>query len=183
MIFHETLLKGAYVVELSPLQDERGCFARVFCARTFREHGLVETWVQANQSLSLRRGTIRGLHYQRAPAAEAKLLRCIRGAVQDVMVDLRKGSPTFRRWHSEVLTDSNGRMVYVPQGFAHGFQALEDRSEVTYQASAFYTPHLEGCVRYNDPLLNIAWLVSEAIVSPKDASTPFLSEDFPGLEL
>ena len=99
------------------------------------------------------------------------------------MVDLRKGSPTFRRWHSEVLTDSNGRMVYVPQGFAHGFQALEDRSEVTYQASAFYTPHLEGCVRYNDPLLNIAWLVSEAIVSPKDASTPFLSEDFPGLEL
>src|SRR5262249_51256434 len=183
MKFHEVPLRGAYLIELSPKQDERGYFVRTFCAEAFRAHGLPATFVQVNHSLSARRGTIRGLHYQRLPAAEAKLFRCVRGAVQDVMVDLRRGSPTFLRWHSEVLTDLNQRMVYVPPGFAHGFQALEDDAEVTYQVTAPYTPQLQGGLRYNDPRVNIAWLVPEVIVSPKDATTPLLSPDFSGVEV
>jgi dTDP-4-dehydrorhamnose 3,5-epimerase len=183
MIFSETALRGAFVIELTPFRDERGEFARTFCARTFRERGLIDTFVQTNHTRTARRGTIRGLHYQRPPAAEAKLFRCVRGAAQDVMVDLRRGSPTFLQWHAEVLTESNGRMVYVPPGFAHGFQALEDGTEATYQVSAYYTPNREGCLRYNDPLVNIAWLVPEVIVSEKDANSPLLEAAFVGIEV
>jgi dTDP-4-dehydrorhamnose 3,5-epimerase len=183
MKFHEIALRGAFVIEQSPIRDGRGEFARTFCRRTFREMGLIDDFVQANHVRTARRGTIRGLHYQAPPAAEAKLFRCVRGAVQDVMVDLRRGSPTFLRWHSEVLTGDNTRMVYCPPGFAHGFQALEDGAEATYQVSAFYTPHLEGCVRYNDPLVNIRWEVSDVLVSDKDGNCPLLTADFRGLEV
>jgi dTDP-4-dehydrorhamnose 3,5-epimerase len=137
--------------------------------------------VQSNHSLSLRRGTVRGLHYQLPPAGEVKVLRCVRGAVQDVMVDLRQGSPTFLRWHAEVLTDDNLKMVYVPAGFAHGFQALEGGSAVTYQSSASYSAAHERGVRHDDPRLTIRWLVSEAVVSPKDAAWPDLDPSFPGV--
>jgi dTDP-4-dehydrorhamnose 3,5-epimerase len=183
MKFHKTALLGAFVIELAPFRDDRGLFARTFCARTFREHGLIDAFVQTNYSTTARRGTIRGLHYQRPPAAEAKLVQCVRGAVQDVMVDVRHGSPTFLRYHSEVLTPGGLRLAYVPPGFAHGYQALEDGSEVSYQASAFYTPGLEGCLRYNDPRVNIAWEVAGAIVSAKDADCPLLDANFAGVAL
>jgi dTDP-4-dehydrorhamnose 3,5-epimerase len=183
MKFQETALRGAFVIDLTPVRDHRGFFARTFCARTFRQRGLADVFVQTNHSATGRRGTIRGLHYQRPPAGEAKLVRCVRGSVQDVMVDLRKGSPTFLGWHSEVLSEGNLRMVYVPAGFAHGYQALQDASEVTYQSSAFYTPDLEGALRYNDPRVNIVWQVPEVIVSAKDASCPLISPDFAGVEL
>jgi dTDP-4-dehydrorhamnose 3,5-epimerase len=183
MRFQETALRGAFVIDLTSIRDDRGLFARTFCARTFREKGLADLFVQTNHSVTARRGTIRGLHYQLPPAGEAKLVRCVRGSVQDVMVDLRQGSPTLLRWHSEVLSESNLRMIYVPAGFAHGYQALEDASEVTYQSSAFYTPGLEGSVRYSDPRVNISWIVHEVTVSAKDANCPLLSPDFPGVEL
>jgi dTDP-4-dehydrorhamnose 3,5-epimerase len=139
--------------------------------------------VQTNQSASRRAGTIRGLHYQKPPHAEAKLVRCLRGAIQDVMVDLRHGSPTFLRWHAEILTAEMLRMVYVPEGFAHGFQALQDDTEVTYQSSSYYAPESEGCVRYNDPLVGIAWEIEEVIVSRKDATSPLLEPEFQGVRL
>jgi dTDP-4-dehydrorhamnose 3,5-epimerase len=183
MKFHETALRGAFVIELSPFRDDRGEFARVFCSRTFREMGLVESFVQTNHVRTARRGTIRGLHYQAPPAAEAKLIRCVRGSIQDVIVDLRRGSPTFLCWHSEVLTYDNRRMVYSPPGFAHGFQALEPDSEATYQVSAYYTPRLEGCVRYNDPRVSVEWLVPDVTVSSKDAECPLLPPDFRGLDV
>jgi dTDP-4-dehydrorhamnose 3,5-epimerase len=183
MKFRETALSGAFVIDLSPIRDERGWFARTFCALTFQDRGLAHVFLQTNHSVTARRGTIRGLHYQLPPAAEAKLVRCVRGSVQDVMVDLREGLPSFLQWHGEVLTDQNLRMVYVPAGFAHGYQALETGSEVTYQSSSVYTPALERCLRYADPRVNIAWMVSEVIVSAKDANCPLLSADFRGVAL
>jgi dTDP-4-dehydrorhamnose 3,5-epimerase len=182
MRFQETALHGAFLIELTPYRDDRGLFARTFCAQTFREKGLVDTFVQTNHVKTARRGTIRGLHYQAPPAPEAKIVRCVRGAVQDVMVDLRRGSPTFLHWHSEVLTDRNLLLVYAPAGFAHGYQSLEEGTEVTYQSSALYTPGLEGGVRFNDPLLKISWMVSEAILSAKDANWPLLTTNFKGVE-
>jgi dTDP-4-dehydrorhamnose 3,5-epimerase len=176
-------LPGAYLVEQMPIIDERGQFSRVFCARIFRGMGLRDAFVQANQSVSRRAGTIRGLHYQRPPRAEAKLVRCLRGSIQDVMVDLRRGSPTFLQWHAELLTEDSPRMVYVPEGFAHGFQALEDNTEVTYQASNYYSPEHEGLVRYDDPLVGITWAIRDVIVSPKDATAPLLDPFFQGVRL
>jgi dTDP-4-dehydrorhamnose 3,5-epimerase len=181
--FIPTILPGAYVLEQTALRDDRGYFAREFCGREFGEWGLCTRFVQTNHSLSVRRGTIRGLHYQLPPSAEVKLFRCARGAVQDVMVDLRRGSPTFLRWHSEVLSEDNWKLVYVPAGFAHGCQALEDGSAITYQSSAYYSPAHERGVRYNDPLLGIKWQVSEVIVSPKDLAWPSLDAAFTGVAL
>lgn len=172
MKFLPTPLPGAYVIEPTPLRDERGGFMRVFCACEFGTRGLCEHFVQVNHSWSTRRGTIRGLHYQLSPFAEVKVLRCIRGAVQDVMVDLRRNSPTFLHWHSEVLSEENGKLVYVPEGFAHGFQALVDGAAVTYQSSVPYSPSHERGVRYNDPLLSIVWQVTDVILSPKDIGWP-----------
>jgi dTDP-4-dehydrorhamnose 3,5-epimerase len=178
-----TPLSGAFVLEQTALRDERGYFARVFCEREFGEKGLCTHFLQTNHSLSLRRGTIRGLHYQVPPSAEVKVLRCIRGAVQDVMVDLRQGSPSFLRWHSEVLSEDNLKMVYVPAGFAHGFQALEDGTAVTYQSSSYYSSTHERGVRYNDPLLRIEWQLPQVIVSPKDQGWPNLDPSFSGVAL
>ena len=183
MKFHPLPLAGACVIEYEPRRDERGFFARVFCAETFRQQGLVDCFAQTNHSMSLHRGIIRGLHYQRPPRAEAKLLRCLRGRVQDVMVDLRRESPTFLQWHAEIVKADDLKAVYVPPGFAHGYQALEDGSAVTYDASAPYTPELEGAIRYDDPRLRIKWEIAEVIVSPKDAATPHLADDFAGVAL
>jgi dTDP-4-dehydrorhamnose 3,5-epimerase len=176
-------LTGAYLIEPTPITDERGQFSRLFCARIFGEFGLCDRFVQTNQSVSRRAGTIRGLHYQKPPHAEAKLVRCLRGAIQDVMVDLRRGSPTFLGWHAELLTAGSPKMVYVPEGFAHGFQALEDDTEVTYQASSYYAPGHEGWVRYDDPLVGISWPIREVIVSRKDATSPLLDPAFEGVRL
>lgn len=180
-----TRLKGAYVLETTPREDERGSFSRVYCQDTFDRLGLETAFVQHNHSCTLKRGTIRGLHYQRPPYAETKLIRCVRGAIFDVMVDLRQDSPTFGEWHGEVLTSDNSRLVYVPPGFAHGFQALTDNAEVTYPSSSRYSSLHEGGICFDDPVLNIEWPVRDTpfIVSDKDRNLPRLIPSFRGIDL
>lgn len=172
MIFNETSLKGAYVIDLEPHQDERGFFARTFCGREFEEHGLISRLVQANISFNHKKGTLRGMHYQLAPFAETKLVRCTRGALYDVIIDVRPDSPTYKQWFGVELTGDNHRMLYVPEGFAHGFQTLEDNTEATYQVSEFYAPGYEQGVRYNDPAFAIQWLLEVQVISDKDRSWP-----------
>jgi len=172
MRFTETALAGAYVVELEPVRDERGFFARSWCREEFRARGLNPELVQCNVSFNQRRGTLRGMHFQAAPAAEAKLVRCARGAIYDVLVDLRPESSTYTRWLAFELTADNYRAVYLPEGFAHGFVTLEDSSEVFYQMSEFYAPDAARGIRWNDPQLGIEWPVRNPILSPRDASYP-----------
>ena len=183
MNFIETSLSGAFVIEPSPVGDDRGSFARVFCSRTFEEAGLVGKFVQTNHAKTITAGTIRGLHYQIQPHAEVKLLRCTRGKIYDVIVDVRQGSPTFLHWHGQQLTESNGTMIYVPQGFAHGYQALTDGAEVTYQSSCEYSPESERRVRFDDPRVGIKWKHELCEVSPKDAATEYLLECFSGINV
>lgn len=171
MIFTETKIPGVLAVDLERREDYRGFFARAWCDREFSAHDLPR-FVQGNMSLCRRKGTIRGLHYQIAPHREAKYLRCISGAVFDVVVDIRKDSPTYGRWSSLELTAQNRRAVYLPPGVAHAFQALSDDAEVLYFASSFYAPSFERGIRWNDPAFNIDWPVREVIVSDKDASWP-----------
>jgi len=172
--FAPTALAGAYLIHLEPRVDERGLFARAFCAREFADHGLEPNYVQANISTNTRVGTVRGLHFQRAPHAEVKLVRCVKGAVYDVIVDLRENSKTYRRWFGAELSDANGLTMYVPQGFAHGYQALSDGATVFYMVSAFYAPQAEGGLRFDDPKLAIEWPLAVAEVSEKDAKWPLL---------
>jgi dTDP-4-dehydrorhamnose 3,5-epimerase len=168
MIFHATKLLGAYVLELEKLADERGYFARSWCVRDFATHGLDTNLVQCNVSFNQKRGTLRGLHFQLPPFAETKLVRCTRGAIWDVMVDLRPTSPSFLQWVGEELTPSNGKMMYIPKGFAHGFISLVDESEVFYQMSEFFAPDQARGVRWNDPLFQITWPIAAQVISAKD---------------
>lgn len=168
MIFTETPLKGAYVIGLEKRGDERGFFARVFCRREFEEHGLVTAFVQVNNSLSGRKGTLRGMHYQLAPKAETKLMRCVRGAFYDVILDLRPGSPTFGQSFGIELSADNRLMLYVPKGFAHGFLTLTDVSEAFYFVDEFYDPQAERIVRWNDPRFAIRWPAAPEVLSEKD---------------
>lgn len=173
MIFTETSLSGAFIVDLDPREDERGFFARAWCRDEFAAQGLAIDLAQANLSFSRKRGTIRGLHYQVAPHGEAKSIRCIRGAIYDVAVDLRPESPTYEQWVGVELTSENRRMLYIPQGCAHGYQTLEDDSEALYHVSEAYAPEAERGVRWNDPAFGIAWPeTAGALVSPKDAAWP-----------
>lgn len=172
MIFAPTKLPGATVVELKELRDDRGFFARSWCQREFQEQGLSANVVQANVSYNYRQGTLRGMHYQVSPYEESKLVRCTRGGVYDVIIDLRQGSPTFKQWIGVELTAANHRMLFVPEGFAHGFITLEDDTEVTYQVTQFYHPGSERGVRYNDPLFGIEWPIAVAVISEKDKSWP-----------
>ena len=172
MIFNETKLKGAFILDLEKRGDERGFFARVFCRNEFEAHGLNPFVAQANTSLSRVKGTLRGMHFQRAPHQEAKLVRCTRGALLDVIIDLRPDSPTFKQWVGVELTSENNRMLYVPEGFAHGFQTLVDDTEVTYLVSEFYAPDSEGGVRYNDPVFGIDWPLEPTVLSDKDRNWP-----------
>jgi dTDP-4-dehydrorhamnose 3,5-epimerase len=172
VVFTETRLAGAYVIDLQLLGDERGFFARSFCQREFSEHGLDATIVQCNLSGSTRRGTLRGLHYQLPPRAEAKLVRCVRGAMHDVIVDLRPESSTFLRWVGVELTAESGRALFAPRGFAHGFQTLADDTEVFYQMSELYSPEAARGIRWNDPLLGIAWPEDVRCISARDGSYP-----------
>lgn len=175
MIFSESALAGAFVIDPERRGDERGYFARTFCAREFADHGLATNFVQANTSLSAEAGTIRGLHFQRAPAEEAKLMRCIAGAMWDVIVDMREGSPTYlKSFHTE-LTPENGRQLYVPKGFAHGFQTLKPNTIAAYMVDEFYTPGVEEGLRYNDPALGLDWPHEVTTVSEKDQSWPLIS--------
>jgi dTDP-4-dehydrorhamnose 3,5-epimerase len=168
MRFVPTALSGAIVVEQERHADERGFFARTWCAEEFARHGLEAALTQCSVSFNHRRGTVRGLHYQAPPYAETKLVRCTRGAVYDVAVDLRPDSPTFRGWIGVELTEDDGRALYVPRGFGHGFYALSDRAEVTYQISAPYHPEAGRGVRWDDPFHGIRWPGSVEVLSRRD---------------
>jgi dTDP-4-dehydrorhamnose 3,5-epimerase len=170
MIFSETPTPGAFLIDLEKRGDERGFFARAFCEKEFADGGLVTRFVQVNNSLSAQKGTLRGMHYQLAPMAETKLVRCIRGALYDVILDLRPGSPTFGQSFGTELTAENRRMMYVPKGFAHGFITLADDTEAFYFVDEVYSPAYERGIRWNDQRFQISWPVQPTVLSEKDAN-------------
>ena len=172
MIFTALSLDGAYLVEGEPREDERGSYAPTWCAREFGAHGLSDRVVQTGLSLNRRRGTLRGMHYQAAPHSQAKLVRCIRGAIHDVIIDVRRESPTWCKWIAVHLSASSGTMLYIPEGFAHGFQTLVDETEVMYLMSEYYDPGAERGIRWNDSRFDIAWPLSGLTMSAKDRSYP-----------
>ena len=174
MKFVTTPLSGLYVVEIEPHNDERGFFARSFCAREFQAFGLESTVAQCNISFNKKAGTLRGLHFQAPPHEEAKLVRCTRGAIYDVVVDIRSVSPTYLHWHAVELTSDNKRTLFIPRGFAHGFQTLMDNSEVFYVMSDFYHSESSRGLRWDDPTLAIAWPLRNAIISDKDRKYPLI---------
>lgn len=168
MIFHETKLKGAYVIELERRQDERGYFARGFCQNEFKAHGLNPAVAQGSIASNHRKGTLRGMHFQFLPAAESKLVRCTRGAIYDIVIDLRPESPTYLQHFGVELNEDNQRALYVPERFAHGYQTLRDNTDATYQMAEFYTPDAEGGLMYNDPGLALAWPLPVSAISDRD---------------
>jgi dTDP-4-dehydrorhamnose 3,5-epimerase len=172
MLFTPTPLAGAYVVDLEKKGDERGFFARAFCEREFQQHGLIGHFCQVNNSLSAQKGTLRGLHYQLAPKAETKLVRCVRGALYDLILDLRDSSPTLGTSFATELSAENRRMMYVPKGFAHGFLSLADDTEALYFVDEFYSPEHERGIRYNDPTFALAWPMIPTVISDKDKAHP-----------
>ena len=176
MRFHPTNLRDAFLVQLEPAKDNRGFFARSFCAEEFAAHGLETNYPQHSISVSARRGTLRGMHYQRDPHSEVKLVRCTRGAILDVIIDIRSDSPTYRRWQQFELSPENGRQLYIPKGFAHGFQTLSDDAEVNYLISAPYKPEFAHGIRYNDPAFGINWPLSVTEISEKDLGWPAFAE-------
>jgi dTDP-4-dehydrorhamnose 3,5-epimerase len=180
MIFSPTFLPGSFIIEPDVLTDDRGWFARFYCKNEFKEIGHEKEWVQLNHSVTNKKGTIRGMHYQVQPFREIKMVKCIAGAVYDVLIDLRKDSSTFLKWFGAELSAKNRKMLYIPEGFAHGFQCLEDNCELIYHHSEFYTPNSEGGIRYNDPVINIEWPLPVTIISPRDQSHPWLDENFKG---
>jgi dTDP-4-dehydrorhamnose 3,5-epimerase len=177
MIFTETPLAGAFIVDLEEKADDRGFFARTFCAKEFEAHGLKPVVAQANLSYNHRRATLRGLHYQRPPAAETKLVRCTAGAIWDVIVDIRPDSPTYMQHFGLELTAANRRALYVPEMFAHGYITLTDGAEVIYSVGEFYTPGVEGGYRWDDPALGIAWPLAPQVISEKDAAWPLTGKE------
>ncbi|NJO78030.1 MAG: dTDP-4-dehydrorhamnose 3,5-epimerase [Cyanobacteria bacterium RM1_2_2] len=172
MIFTETKLKGAFILDLELRADDRGAFARTFCMKEFEAHGLKPTVAQCNLSFNYKAGTLRGMHYQTLPAAETKLVRCTRGAIYDVIIDMRPDSPTYMQHIGVELTADNHRALYVPELFAHGYQALTDGAEVVYQVGEFYTPGYERGIRYDDPAFGIQWPMPVTVISEKDAAWP-----------
>jgi dTDP-4-dehydrorhamnose 3,5-epimerase len=176
MRFSETDIVGAKVIDPSPHQDARGRFMRVWCAREFAEHGLDFLPVQANMGFSIRKGTVRGMHYQESPALEAKLVRCTKGAIFDVALDLRPGSASYGKWCAAELSAENARMLYLPEGCAHGYQTLEDATEMHYMASEYYTPSAARGVRFDDPAFGIRWPLAAAVVSEQDLAWPLVKQ-------
>ncbi len=174
MHFVETGLSGAKVIEPAPHQDERGRFMRAWCTREFEENGLQFVPVQANMGFSVQKGTLRGLHLQVAPALEAKLVRCTRGSIFDVVVDLRPNSPTYAKWYGTELSADNGRMLFVPEHCAHGYQTLEQNTEMHYMTSAFYAPDCARGARFDDPLFAIDWPLTPTVVSQQDRNWPLM---------
>jgi dTDP-4-dehydrorhamnose 3,5-epimerase len=176
MIFVETELKGAFVIELERREDNRGYFARAFCQKEFEAHGLKPLIAQANVASNRLKGTLRGMHFQYPPAAETKLVRCTRGAILDIIVDLRPESPTYLRHVAVELSEDNQRALYVPERFAHGYQVLRDNTDTSYQVGEFYTPGCEGGLRYDDPALGLRWPLPVTAISEKDGVWPLLDE-------
>lgn len=172
MIFTETKLKGAFILEPEKLEDERGFFARSWCQREFEAHALTPRLSQCSISFSKQRGTLRGMHYQVSPRAEAKLVRCTSGSIYDAIIDLRQESPTFKQYVGLVLTAHNHKMLYVPERFAHGFLTLEENTEVFYQISEFYSPEHARGVRWNDPTFGIEWPLAPSVMSDRDRDCP-----------
>lgn len=170
MKFTELSLPGVYLIELDLIKDERGFFARSFCSKEFSQYGLCSRFEQCNISFNIQKGTLRGMHYQTGEQSEAKLIRCSMGTIYDVLLDLRPESPTYKKWIAVKLSATNRKMIYVPEGFAHGFQTLEDQSEIFYQMSVSFAPNSTGGVRWNDPAFNIQWPLPPSIISQKDQS-------------
>lgn len=168
MIFNPLDLEGAYLISLDKKEDDRGFFARYYCEEEFKKHNLNTNWVQMNNSFSKHKGTLRGLHFQNPPHAEVKMIRCFRGAIWDVMVDIRKNSKTYGQWFGTELSAENRNMLYIPEGFAHGFISLTDDSEILYMVSSQYAGHAEGTLRWNDPFHQIEWPIDPTIISEKD---------------
>lgn len=175
MHFHETPLEGAFVIDIDERPDSRGFFARSFCTAEFEAHGLTTALVQCNLSFNHRRGTLRGMHFQTEPATEAKLVRCVRGAIHDVIIDMRPDSPTYLQHFAVELNEKNRRALFVPELFAHGYQALTDGAEVSYQVSSFYTPDCERGLRHDDPGLGINWPLPVTAISEKDMTWPLIA--------
>jgi dTDP-4-dehydrorhamnose 3,5-epimerase len=172
MIFTETKLKGAFIIDIDPHEDERGFFARSWCEDEFKQHGLNPHLAQCNISFNKKRGTLRGMHYQVAPFAEAKVVRCTMGAIYDVIIDLRPNSPTNKKWLSVELTAENHRALYVPENFAHGFQTLSDNTEVFYQMTEFFHPECARGVRWDDSAFGVEWFSAPQIISNQDCEYP-----------
>jgi dTDP-4-dehydrorhamnose 3,5-epimerase len=183
MKIKQTPLQNAFIIEPEPFKDDRGLFARVFCQNELLNILNGKNIVQINHSLTRQKGAIRGMHFQRPPKAEIKMVKCLRGSVCDVMIDLRQDSSTFLKWHGEVLSAENMKMMYIPEGFAHGFQTLEENCELFYLHTEFYSPEHEAGVRYNDPMINISWPLATTDISAKDQGYPLLSKDFKGIVL
>ena len=182
MKIKQTPLQDAFVIEPEPFSDNRGMFYRVFCWHELQNILRDRMIVQINHSLTRQKGAIRGMHFQYPPKAEIKMVKCLCGSVFDVVIDLRKGSPTLLKWHGETLSSENMKMIYVPEGFAHGFQTLEENSEILYLHTEFYSPEHESGVRYNDPKLEIKWPLEVAEISDKDGGYPLLTQNFRGIQ-
>lgn len=178
MKFVDTNIEGVYIIELDPHQDERGVFSRIYCKKELREIGVDKDFVQANYSHTLKKGTIRGLHFQSSPAEEAKIIKCLNGKVFDVAVDLRKKSPTYLNWVSVELSKENMKMIYIPEGCAHGFQTLEDNCEMLYFHSEYYKPEYERTINYKDEQINIDWPLDITEISDKDFKAKNIIENF-----
>jgi dTDP-4-dehydrorhamnose 3,5-epimerase len=168
VIFTETKLRGAFIIDMERREDSRGYFARAFCQKEFEAHGLKPTIAQANMAHNIMKGTVRGMHFQYPPAAETKLVRCTRGAILDIIVDLRPESKTYLQHVTVELNEDNQRAIYVPERFAHGYQALRDNTDTSYQVGEFYTPNAEGGLMYNDPRLGLKWPLPVSVISDKD---------------
>jgi dTDP-4-dehydrorhamnose 3,5-epimerase len=182
MIFVETALNGAYIVELERREDDRGFFARAFCQKEFEAHGLKPIIAQANIASNRKKGTLRGMHFQYPPAAETKLVRCTRGAIVDIIVDLRPESPTYLHHIAVELNADNQRALYVPERFAHGYQVLRDNTDTSYQVGEFYAPGFEGGLRHDDPRLGLSWPLALTAISDKDRVWPLLDDIEPALK-
>jgi len=176
MIFTETKLNGAFILDIEKREDSRGFFARVFCQNEMKAHGLKPMIAQANTAFNIKKGTVRGMHFQHPPAAETKLVRCTRGAILDIIVDLRPESSTYFQHIAVELNEDNYRALYVPERFAHGYQVLRDKTETSYQVGEFYTPGSEGGLLYNDPKLGLQWPLPVSVISEKDRDWKPLSE-------
>jgi dTDP-4-dehydrorhamnose 3,5-epimerase len=182
-IFKECSLSGLYTIRRIPIEDSRGFFARFFCAEEFKDIGLDQSIAQINHTLTVQKGTIRGLHYQHPPHCEIKIVNCLRGHVFDVVVDIRQDSPTFLKWHGEVLSEKNMKGLYIPQGFAHGFQALSKNCVLLYLHSSIYTASDEGGLNVIDPVLDISWPLPFADCSFRDKNIPMIDNSFLGVAL
>jgi dTDP-4-dehydrorhamnose 3,5-epimerase len=183
MKYTEIHLKGAYIIELEPFRDSRGLFARTFCKKEFKKIGHHKEFVQFNHSATTHKGTIRGMHYQVPPGAEIKLIRCVSGSVYDIIIDVRHKSPTFLSYFGVELNEENMKMIYVPEGFAHGFQTLENNAQLIYHHTQFYNPEYERGIRYNDPAVGIEWPLEAVNVTEKDKNYPLIDNNFKGIKI